>query len=589
MTEEKKVKVIRGIGVSPGITMGSAYRFDRESIEAVKYVHIDDEAIEADVERFRSALQLSRDQLRNVKKKILDEGKGQDHIRIIDAHLMILKDQMLVKDTVNLIRSERVNAEWAVKKVLQDLLEFFETIDDEYLRERSADIQHIVNRVLMNLLGKRRDRISDIEEPSIVVAHDLAPTDTAQMTKGMVLGFITDVGGKTSHTAIMARSLEIPAVVGLDGVTGIIATGDRVIIDGTTGTVIVNPSDNVIEAYNRRKERYEEYGEALHKYKDLPAETTDGLKVDILGNIEIVEEITPLVEHGAEGIGLYRTEFLYLNRDDTPTEDEHFEAYRKILSIMGDNPVTVRTLDIGGDKIATSMDMPEEINPAMGLRAVRFSLKRTDIFKTQLRGLLRASYHGKVKILFPMISGLDELRRCKSILEETMEELTASDIPFDRDIEVGAMIEIPSAAIISDMIAKEVDFMSIGTNDLLQYTLAIDRVNEHVAYLYEPFHPAVLRMLKAVAESAGREGVSLSVCGEMAGEPEYALILLGFGITTLSMNAFSILKVKKFLRSLSMEEAQKVCERILEFSTAREVESYLVRVVSGLYEEEAWA
>ncbi|MDO8426555.1 MAG: phosphoenolpyruvate--protein phosphotransferase [Deltaproteobacteria bacterium] len=569
--------------------MGKAYLMERGMIEPAQFCYLDVKEAEGEIERFKNALKASRDQLLRIKKKMELDGKGKEHIRIIDAHLMILKDNMIINDTIRVIKEERVNAEWALKTVLKDLMEYFDKMDDAYLKERSMDIEHIVNRVLINLMGRKHESISDIKAPAIVIAHDLAPTDTAQMIKGMVLGFLTDVGGRTSHTAIMARSLEIPAVVGLETVTRKAEMNDTVIVDGTTGTVIINPSESVVEVYKRRKERYENYGKALFHYKDLPCETTDGKRIKLMGNMEIMEEIDPLIEHGAEGIGLYRTEFLYLNRKDLPAEDEHVKAYKQIVKKMAPNPVIIRTLDIGGDKFLSHMEMAKEINPAMGLRAIRFCLKNSEIFKTQLRGILRASANGKVKIMFPMISGMEELRRAKAYLEEAKAELKAEGKPFDPNIEVGVMIEVPSAAIIADLIVKEVSFISIGTNDLLQYSLAIDRVNEHVAYLYEPFHPAVLRIIKTVADAANKAGVSVGVCGEMAGEPEYAFLLLGFGIDQLSMNAFSILKVKRLIRSVSFSEAKKICKVITGFATAKEVENYINLKLPGLYKEEFWS
>ncbi len=577
---------MKGIGVSSGIVIGKAYLLERRAVEPAHYCYIDKADAEKEIERFKNALKESREQLTRIKKKMEEDKRGKEHIRIIDAHLMILKDHMLINDTIKIIREEKINSEWALKNVLKALMEYFNKIDDEYLRERSTDVEHIFNRVLLNLMGRKHETISEIKEPSIVVAHDLAPTDTAQMVKGMVLGFLTDVGGITSHTAIMSRSLEIPAIMGLETITRKVETNDTLIVDGTTGTVIINPSESVIDVYKKRIERYKDYGRALLHYRDLPSETTDGRRVRLMGNMEMIEEIDSLRDHGAEGIGLYRTEFLYLNRKDLPTEEEHLKAYKQVVKRMSPNPVIIRTLDIGGDKSFTHADLADETNPAMGLRAIRFCLKNTDIFKVQLRGILRASANGKIKVMFPMISGIDEIRLAKALLEDAKAELKAEGKPFDPGIEVGVMIEVPSAAIIADLIVKEVDFISIGTNDLLQYSLAIDRVNEHVAYLYEPFHPAVLRIIKTVADAANKAGVSVGVCGEMAGEPEYALILLGFGLNNLSMNAFSILRVKRLIRSVSYAEAKKICKTILGFATAKDVESFISSKMPELYKEE---
>ena len=584
--DKKNAILMKGLGVSSGIAIGEAYVVDRGGPETTQYCHLDSAAVDSEVERFERALEESKDQLVRIKKKLIEGGTAKEHIRIIDANLLMFKDNMLINDTVKVLREKKINAEWALKIVLKDFIDLFDKMDDEYLKERGSDIEHSINRIIVNLMGSKHENITDIERPSIVIAHDLAPSDTAQMVNGKVLGFMTDAGGRTSHTAIMARSLEIPAVVGLESVTHQIESGDIVVLDGTTGTVIINPSENVIKVYERRKERYEKFGKTLQGYVDLPSETTDGHQVSLMGNMEIFEETKALLENGAEGIGLYRSEFLYLNRSSLPTEEEHLEAYKSVAAIMKGKPVIIRTLDIGGDKTLSHLNMDEEINPAMGLRAIRFCFKRTDIFKTQLRGLLRASAFGNIKILIPMISGIEEVRRTKELIAEVKEELKSEGKAFDEDIKLGIMIEVPSAALVADHLAKEVDFFSIGTNDLLQYTLAIDRVNEHVAYLYEPAHPAVLRVIKTVAESAREAGIEVGVCGEMAGEPQYALILLGLGIEHLSMNAFALLKVKKLIRSVSYKDAQKACEDVFKLTTAAEIESYLSEKISVVFKDE---
>ncbi len=586
MGKEKNSILLKGLGVSGGIVIAKAYLIERGKIEPAGYCHIDSRATENEIDRFTAALQESHDQISRIKTKLETDGHGKDHIAIIDSHLMIFQDQMLIDDTIKVIREEKINAEWALKKVLKTLTDIFDSMDDEYLKERSSDIEHSVNRILVNLMGSKHVNLADIEEPSVVVAHDLDPSDTAQMARSNVLAFLTDVGGRTSHTAIIARSLEIPAVVGLESVTHQVEPGDTVIIDGTTGTVIINPSDNVIAVYEKRKERFEEFGRTLFDYKDLPCETTDGEHVELLGNIEMVEELDSLLEHGAEGIGLYRSEFLYMNKSVLPTEEEHVEAYRKVAAKMSGKPVIIRTLDIGGDKPLKHLNMEEEANPAMGLRAIRLCFQWPDLFKTQLRGILRASAFGKVKVMFPMISGVQELRRSKAVFEEAKAELREEGIDFDEEMEVGIMIEIPSAAAIADLLAAESDFFSIGTNDLLQYTLAVDRVNEHVAYLYEPSHPAVLRIIRQVAEAANEAGISVGVCGEMAGEPIYALLFLGLGITHLSMGSSSILRVKKLIRSVSAADARDICDELFKLKTAPEIESYLTLRMKDLYDEE---
>lgn len=587
MPEKKKhAGFLKGIGVSPGIVVAKAYVVKRGVESDVQYCHLDSEDSLVEIARFKKALEQSRAQLERVRQKMEDAGREREHINIIDAHLMILKDNMLIKDTIKTIEDDRINAEWALKKVLKKLMDYFDTIDDEYLRERSYDLEHIVNRIIFNLIGRHEDTLAGIKEPVIVVAHDLSPADTAQMSKDKVLGFSTDLGGKTSHTAIMARALEIPAIVGLESASAMVETDDLIIIDGTTGTLIINPPDSVIELYRKKGERYADYDKTLFHYRDLPCETKDGRRVALRGNMELIEDIASLKEHGAEGIGLYRSEFLYLNRKKMPTEEEHYIAYSEVAKKVYPDPVIIRTLDIGGDKELPGFDSSEESNPALGLRAIRLCLKYRDVFKAQLKGMLRSSVHGKVKIMFPMISGVGELRLAKAILEEAKDELKREGKDFNPAIETGIMIEVPSAAIIADLLVKEVDFISIGTNDLLQYSLAIDRANEHVAYLYEPYHPAVLRVIKSVADAAINAGVNVGVCGEMAGEPEYALILLGFGIQTLSMNAISILKVKRLLRSINYSWAREICEEIIKFPTAVEVEKYVSARLPEFYKDE---
>ena len=587
MTEQTRTDIVlKGIGVSPGINIGRAYLIEGGSLETPAYCYLDTTYISSEVKRFKNAVQESKDQLMKIRNRLLKDGKGKEHIRIVDAHLMMLEDKMLIDDTIKTIKKEKVNAEWAIKMVMKEIREFFDSIDDEYIRERGSDIDHICDRVLKNLMGKKHETISEIKEEVIIVAHDLAPTDTAQMVKDKVLGFLTDIGGKTSHTAIVARSLEIPAVVGLESITQKVNAGDTLILDGTSGMVIINPSQKVIKDYQKKKGQYSDYERVLHHYRKLPAEMQDGRRIRLMGNIEMADEIPSILDHGAEGIGLYRTEFLYINRKDLPTEDEHFKIYKDVVERVSPHPTIIRTLDIGGDKFLSQMELAPEMNPAMGLRAIRFCLKEPDIFKTQLKGILRASVFGNLKIMFPMISGVDELRKAKAIMEKAKDELRSEGVAFNPKIFVGAMIEIPSAAIIADILAKEVDFFSIGTNDLLQYALAIDRVNEHVAYLYEPLHPSALRIIKNITDAAHKAGIAVDVCGEMAGEPEYALILLGLGLDQLSMNALSILKVKKIIRSIKYSEAKEIVETALTFSTAQEVERFIRNETAKRFPEE---
>ena len=571
--QQQMNKFIKGIGASPGIVTGKAFMVERSKVRAPEK-RIQLEQVDDEVERFLGAIRESRNQLIEIKEKILDP-EVRSHSFILDVHLMILDDQMLIQDTIDTIRKKKVNAEWALDLTLEKLDAAFKAIEDEYLRERRSDLHYVSARIFRNLVGKKHDDISKIKGKVIVVAHDLSPADTLQMNLKNLAGFITDIGGKVSHTAILARSLGIPAVVGLEVGTSLINGGDLLIIDGDTGEVVINPTEKVSESFLERKRRIKTMEREVLKYASLPAETRDGVRVRLHANIEMVEEIASAKNHGAEGIGLYRTEILYLNRKDLPTEEEHYQTYRRLAESIYPAVATIRTLDIGGDKFLSNYSAGNEMNPAMGLRAIRFSMKEVDIFKIQLRGILRASVYGKLRILFPMISGIGEIREAKAILEEMKKSLAKGRVPFDQDIEIGAMIEIPSASITADILAREVDFFSIGTNDLIQYALAVDRINEHVSYLYEPLHPAILRIIRGVVQSAHQAGIPAAICGEMAAEPTYSLVLLGLGLDEFSMNPVAIPKVKKVLRMSRFEETQNLVEQIFQFPTALEIESHV--------------
>jgi len=566
-------KFIQGIGASPGIVTGKAFMVERSKVRAPEK-RIQSEQVDDEVKRFLGAIQESRNQLMEIKEKILDP-EVRRHSFILDVHLMILDDQMLIQDTIDTIRKKKVNPEWALDLTLEKLDTAFKAIEDEYLRERRSDLHYVSGRIFRNLLGKKHDDIAKIKGKVIVVAHDLSPADTLQMNLKNLAGFITDIGGKVSHTAILARSLGIPAVVGLEVGTSLINGGDLLIMDGDTGEVVINPTEKVSESFFERKRRIKTMEREVLKYASLPAETRDGVRVRLHANIEMVGEVPSAKNHGAEGIGLYRTEILYLNRKDLPNEEEHYQTYRRLAESISPAVATIRTLDIGGDKFLSNYSAGNEMNPAMGLRAIRFSMKEVDIFKIQLRGILRASVHGKLRILFPMISGIGEIRQAKAILEEVKKGLAKARVPFDQGIEVGAMIEIPSASITADILAREVDFFSIGTNDLIQYALAVDRINEHVSYLYEPLHPAILRIIRGVVQSAHQVGIPVAICGEMAAEPAYSLVLLGLGLDEFSMNPVAIPKVKKVLRMSRFEETQNLVEQIFQFPTASEIEGHV--------------
>jgi len=583
LAKKRENIILKGIGVSSGIAIGRAHLIERGRVE-VEERPIKKAQVEKEVNRFRRAVEQSKLQLQRIKEKLLKES-AKEHVYIIDAHLLILEDKMLIDDTIKNISERLIGAEGALKRHMHNLSTIFDRIEDEYLRARKSDIEQIGERVLRNLVGKKHEGLSHMKEKVIIVAHDLTPSDTAQMKKDKILGFVTDIGGRTSHTSIVARSLEIPAVVGLDNVTQQIMPGDIIVLDGMTGVVIINPPKSVFKAYLERSQNYQYFEEELLRFKSLPAVTKDGHSVRLAGNIELPEEIPSLREHGAEGIGLYRTEFLYMGKK-LPVEEDHFETYRKLAEGVAPYSATIRTLDMGGDKMVSHIEWAEEINPAMGLRAIRFSLKEVELFQTQLRGILRASAYGKLKIMFPMISGMQELRQAKGILDEIRKELDSKGIPYDREMEVGIMMEIPSAASIADILAREVDFFSIGTNDLIQYSLAIDRVNEHVAYLYEPLHPAIIRIIKGIVDSAHAAGIKVSMCGEMAGEPAYVPILLGLELDELSMNAPVIPWVKKIVRAMTASEAKKLLRDVMAFSTAAEIEGCVREHMAELFPDE---
>ena len=576
-------RLLQGIGASAGIAIGQVKITDRSRV-AVTEATVARAEIPAELERFRKGLERAKAELRALRENIATK-RGEEHLHLIDTHLLLLEDIMLIGETSALIENEGINAEGALKRTLQKLKEFFSGIEDEYLRERSADVETVVERILRNMVGKKQESITAFEGKVIVVAHDLSPADILQIDKSTVIGFVTDMGGKTSHSAILARALEIPAVVGMERITGEIRDGEIVIIDGATGTVIVNPDQNTFQDYLRRKLHYEYVERELLKLTDLPAVTIDGHSISLKGNVEFLEEVPSLKRHGAEGIGLYRTEMLFFNRDTLPDEEELFDAYAAVVRAMAPAPVTIRTLDVGGDKVLTDLNLGDEMNPALGVRAIRLSLRQPETFKTQLRAILRSSALGKVRIFFPMISGVGEVRAAKAFVAEVKAELRAAAVPFDEQIEIGIMIEIPSAVVIADLLAREVDFFSVGTNDLIQYSLAIDRTNEHLSSLYEPLHPAILRSLKMVVDAAHAAGIDACMFGEMAGDPEYLPILLGLGFDELSMNAVSIPRVKNILRRCTRKEAEEVAAHALTYPTAQEVESYLKSVIVSRFTE----
>ncbi len=585
MELRKSDLLLKGIGVSPGIIIGKAFLFDPSEIEVHTILLNTEDEINQEISRFKLSINESKQQLLTVKKEV-ERKKHKEARYIIDAQILILEDKLLIENIISTIKEKKIDAASAVRDTIRVLSKSFEDVGDEYLKERKTDIDYIGERITRNILGKKRQNLSKIKEESIIVANDLSPADTANLDVGIVMGFVTNAGGKTSHTAIMARALEIPSVVGLEKVTKEINSADTIIVDGTIGVVIIRPSADTLRKYSEKKQKYEQLKKELFKYKDLPSETPDGFHIKLLANIELIEELSSVLEHGAEGIGLYRTEFLYLNRKELPTEEEHFNIYKKVVETVAPHPVTIRTLDIGGDKFLSRINLAEEMNPVMGLRAIRFCLKELSIFKTQLRAIFRASAFGKLQVLFPMISGMQEIIQIKEILEELKNELKKEGATFNPHIKIGIMIEIPSAATIADLLAREVNFFSIGTNDLIQYTLAIDRVNEQVSYLYNPLHPSVIRLIKTIVEAAHSSGIEVVMCGEMAGEPLYLPILLGLGIDELSMNPLCILRIKKILRSITYHESQEFVEVLDRLKTDSEIENFMKHEMKKRFPEE---
>ncbi len=561
----QKTLSLQGIGASPGIAIGRAYLLEHEDVGVIEERLIRPEEIGAEINRFKQAVKKAQEDLRQIIEDVPEEYR--DHVYILDSHMMLLKDRMIFDGTIDQIKEKHLNAEWALKIAVDKVKAIFKKMPDQYFRDRGSDIVHASKLILEHLLGTASRKISDIDKRVIIVAHDLSPAETTQMQLEKVKAFVTDRGSHTSHTGIMARSLEIPAVLGLTDATRLIQADDLVIVDGSAGTVIVNPNEQTLTRYEERKELLEEYQAKVTRTSHLPAETTDGHRLAVAANIGMLEEVVSVMDHGADSIGLYRTEFLYLNRPALPSEQDLFDNYRDLAEIMGVRQVTVRTLDIGGDKFATSVPWGEEMNPALGLRAIRFCLQSPEIFMAQLRAILRAAYFGNIRIMFPMISQVEEIIQAKQMLREAAESLHKAGLPFKDDIQIGAMIEVPSAVLMADILADEVDFFSIGTNDLIQYSMAIDRGNKHVSQLYQPLHPAVLRMIHRVVQAAKTAKIEVSLCGEMAGDLINVPVLLGLELDAISMNPISIPGVKNLVRTISFEESKRLVQAVLKQAT----------------------
>ncbi|OFJ76799.1 phosphoenolpyruvate--protein phosphotransferase [Staphylococcus sp. HMSC056G08] len=560
-------KNIRGIAASDGVAIAKAYLLVEPDLSFDNGTVTD---TEAEVAKFNGALNTSKVELTKIRNNA-EQQLGADKAAIFDAHLLVLEDPELIQPIEEKIKNENVNAAQALTDVSNQFITIFESMDNEYMAERAADIRDVSKRVLAHILGVDLPNPSIIDESVVIIGNDLTPSDTAQLNKQYVQGFVTNIGGRTSHSAIMSRSLEIPAVVGTKTITEEVEAGDIIIVDGMTGDVIVNPSDEVVAQYQEKRDNFFKDKQELQKLRDAESVTEDGHHVELAANIGTPNDLPGVVENGAEGIGLYRTEFLYMGRDQMPTEDEQFEAYKAVLEAMKGKRVVVRTLDIGGDKELPYLDLPEEMNPFLGYRAIRLCLAQPEIFRPQLRALLRASVYGKLNIMFPMVATIQEFRDAKALLEEERQNLKNEGVEVSDDIEVGIMVEIPSTAALADVFAKEVDFFSIGTNDLIQYTMAADRMSERVSYLYQPYNPAILRLVQRVIEASHAEGKWTGMCGEMAGDQTAIPLLLGLGLDEFSMSATSILKARRLIRNLSEEQMKDLAAKAVNCATSEEV------------------
>lgn len=569
---------IEGIAASPGIAIGRVFVLDTER-PRVDEIAVAPERVEDEVRSFAAALEETKREIAGLRDG-LAEDLGENRARVFDAHLMILDDAMIVDGTLRRIREQRASAALALTETIGHVTKAMERTKDEYLRDRVYDIKDIERRLLMRLLGRATTSLHDLGEDVLVVAHDLGITHTAAMRRERVIGFATEAGGRTSHAAIMARSLEIPAVVGLHGVTGMVRQGEVAILDGAMGLLVYKYDEAVLDYYRERKRQHEEFERQLLSFKDYPAVTRDGRKIELHANIEVADDVASAIAHGAAGIGLFRTESLFLERERgrLPSEDEQYEAYRAVVSAMAPSPVVIRTLDVGGDKLAPPGEVEREANPFLGWRGIRYSLAHPDVFMQQLRAILRASAHGRVCIMFPMVSSLHEVRDAAQVVEAVRQELRARGEPFDPNVAVGVMVETPAAATIADSLAQEVDFMSVGSNDLIQYSLAVDRGNDRVAYLYDQYHPAVLQLIAQSVQAAKKHRKWIGLCGEMAGDPLAALLLLGLGLDQLSTSPVMIPEIKSIVRSTSYAYAKKIASRALRLKTGADVRRYLEKI-----------
>ncbi len=568
--QAKGEKVFRGIAVSAGVCRGKVVVLHRARHAIVRREMTPDE-VPQEIKRFEHALVRTRQQITEVQRRVADTMSSSE-ADIFDAHLLMLEDRVLIEEVIKIIREQKANADYAFHTASDRYIGVLEAVEDEYLRERAADLRDLTSRVLDNLLNvKQQFDLRHMTEPCILVGHDLSPSTTAQLDKNFVLGFATDIGGKTSHTAILAKSLDIPAVVGAQNISEELETGDYALLDGYNGTVIVNPTDQTLFEYGQLAKIKASLGEKLREIQSQPAVTLDGQVIHLSANIEHQNDVPAVVMHGAEGVGLFRTEFLYINRESLPNEEDQYKVYREVAAALKPQPVIIRTVDLGGDKFSSQLQLAKEVNPFLGWRAIRFCLAQPEVFRAQLRAILRASAEGNVKMMYPMISGLDELNQANAHVEKCKAELRAETIPFDENLEIGAMIEIPSAVLVANSLAKKVKFFSIGSNDLIQYTLAADRTNEKVAHLYEPTHPAILRLIKMTVDAAHANGIWTGVCGEIAGDPVLAPLLVGLGVDELSAAPSAIDSVKYIIRRVKNEEVRKLADFALQCESPTEI------------------
>ncbi|VTX84898.1 phosphoenolpyruvate-protein phosphotransferase PtsI [uncultured Aggregatibacter sp.] len=566
--------MISGIPASPGIVFGKALVLKEEKI-VLDMQKIKDSQVDEEIARFYAGREAAVEQLNSIKERAY-QSLGEEKAAIFEGHLMILEDEELEEEIIDYLRSNHVNAAVAANVVIDQQVAILSEIDDEYLKERAGDIRDIGNRLIKNILGMHIVDLGEINEEAILVAYDLTPSETAQLNLDKVLGFVTDIGGRTSHTSIMARSLELPAIVGTNNVTELVNTGDFLILDALNNVVYVNPSQEDIQRLKALQAKLADEKAELAKLKDLPALTLDGHRVDVVANIGTIRDIEGAERNGAEGVGLYRTEFLFMDRDQLPTEEEQFIAYKDVVEAMNGNLVILRTMDIGGDKELPYLDLPKEMNPFLGWRAIRIALDRREILNAQLRAVLRASAYGKLAVMFPMIISVEEIRELKSVIEELKVELRNEGKAFDENIQIGVMVETPSAAVNAKFLAREVDFFSIGTNDLTQYTLAVDRGNELISHLYNPMSPSVLSLIKQVIDASHAEGKWTGMCGELAGDERATVLLLGMGLDEFSMSAISVPRIKKLIRNVNYQDAKLLAEKALQQPTAAEIERLVI-------------